>query len=95
MAATRPHALKFKILAECSKSKARSSHLTLPHSLVETPVFMPVGTQGTLKGLATEQLEELDCRLILGNTYHLGHRPVRIVLVCLCETKPGRSKAWV
>lgn len=36
---------------------------------------MPVGTQGTVKGLTSEQLEELGCGIILGNTYHLGHRP--------------------
>lgn len=69
-------ALKFEVLAECSTTKARASILTLPHSAVETPVFMPVGTQGTMKGLTPKQLEELDCRLILGNTYHLGMRPV-------------------
>ena len=50
--------------------------MKLPHYTVDTPVFMPVGTQGTLKGLAPEQLEELDCKIMLGNTYHLGHRPV-------------------
>ena len=50
--------------------------MKLPHYTVDTPVFMPVGTQGTLKGLAQEQLEELDCKIMLGNTYHLGHRPV-------------------
>lgn len=50
--------------------------MTLPHAVVDTPVFMPVGTQGTLKGLIPEQMEELDCHIMLGNTYHLGHRPV-------------------
>jgi len=50
--------------------------MVLPHAVVETPVFMPVGTQGTLKGLTCEQLDELGCRIILGNTYHLGNRPV-------------------
>lgn len=49
--------------------------MELPHASVDTPVFMPVGTQGTLKGLLTEQLEKMDCRIMLGNTYHLGNRP--------------------
>jgi tRNA-guanine family transglycosylase len=40
--------------------------MELPHANVDTPVFMPVGTQGTLKGLLPEQLEKLDCRIILG-----------------------------
>ena len=68
-------ALKFTVLAECSTSRARTSLMELPHAQVDTPVFMPVGTQGTLKGLITEQLERMDCRIILGNTYHLGNRP--------------------
>jgi len=70
------HALSFSIVAECSVSKARACMMVLPHAVVETPVFMPVGTQGTLKGLTSEQLDELGCRIMLGNTYHLGNRPV-------------------
>ena len=50
--------------------------MILPHKTVDTPVYMPVGTQGTLKGVLPEQLEEMNCQLILSNTYHLGHRPV-------------------
>lgn len=49
--------------------------MSLTHYDVETPVFMPVGTQGTVKGLLPDQLEELDCQIILGNTYHLGVKP--------------------
>ncbi|KAI8871932.1 putative queuine tRNA-ribosyltransferase [Ramicandelaber brevisporus] len=49
--------------------------MTLPHFTAHCPMFMPVGTQGTMKGLTTGQLEELDCHVILGNTYHLGNRP--------------------
>nr|CAG8452844.1 8728_t:CDS:2 [Entrophospora candida] len=68
-------ALKFEILAKCSTTKARVSKLTLPHGLVDLPVFMPVGTQGTLKGLTPKQLEDLNCQIMLNNTYHLGLRP--------------------
>ena len=69
-------ALSFKVLAKCSHSKARASLLTLPHQSVQLPVFMPVGTQGTMKGISCHQLKEhLDCEILLGNTYHLGHRP--------------------
>ena len=50
--------------------------MTLPHAVVDTPVFMPVGTQGTLKAVVPEQLEQLGCQIMLGNTYHLGNRPV-------------------
>lgn len=69
-------ALSFKILAECPISKARVAKMRLPHHTVDTPVFMPVGTQGTLKAMTPQQLIDLDCQLILGNTYHLGNRPV-------------------
>lgn len=71
--------LTFEIIAECKTSKARSARMVLPHGAVETPVFMPVGTQGTLKGLLPEQVSDLGYRLMLGNTYHLGHRPVKIL----------------
>lgn len=70
-------ALKFEIVAKCAVSKARTSKLIMPHGPVDAPVFMPVGTQGTMKGVTSEQLEDLDCKILLGNTYHLGLRPVR------------------
>ncbi|KAL3267393.1 hypothetical protein HHI36_011522 [Cryptolaemus montrouzieri] len=67
--------LLFTILAECNSSKARVSKMQLPHGVVDTPVFMPVGTQGTLKGILPEQLEKLDLQIMLANTYHLGTKP--------------------
>ncbi|XP_058864041.1 queuine tRNA-ribosyltransferase catalytic subunit 1 [Acipenser ruthenus] len=67
--------LALRIVAECPVSKARACELTLPHCTVSTPVFMPVGTQGTLKGITSSQLEALGCQICLGNTYHLGMRP--------------------
>jgi queuine tRNA-ribosyltransferase len=54
---------------------ARTGRLTTPHAEIETPVFMPVGTQGTVKGVPQETLEELTAQIILGNTYHLYLRP--------------------
>ena len=54
---------------------ARRGRLTTPHGAIETPVFMPVGTQATVKSLRNEALEELGARVILGNTYHLYLRP--------------------
>jgi hypothetical protein len=56
--------LKFEIIA--TYKRARVSRLHLPHYTASTPMFMPVGTQGTVKGLAPEQLESLDCHVILG-----------------------------
>ncbi|CAF0821923.1 unnamed protein product [Rotaria sordida] len=74
------NALHFEVTHTCKTTKARVGRLKLGRNHtsrgpIETPVFMPVGTQGTLKGLTPEQLHQLNCRIILGNTYHLGHRP--------------------
>src|SRR5271170_2383281 len=54
---------------------ARRGRLTTPHGTIETPVFMPVGTQATVKALRQEDLEELGASIILANTYHLFLRP--------------------
>ena len=66
-------ALTFQVIAQCGR--ARSSRMTLPHHECRTPMFMPVGTQGSVKGLTSRQLQDLDCHVILGNTYHLENRP--------------------
>ncbi|KAI0597935.1 Queuine tRNA-ribosyltransferase [Biscogniauxia sp. FL1348] len=73
-------ALTFELVARCSTTRARASLLTLPHGPVQLPVFMPVATQASLKGLTPEQLEETGCRLCLNNTYHLGLKPGQEVL---------------
>nr|XP_046186268.1 queuine tRNA-ribosyltransferase catalytic subunit 1-like isoform X2 [Oncorhynchus gorbuscha] len=67
--------LALRIIAECPVTKARACDLKLPHCTVSTPVFMPVGTQGTMKGITVDQLDDLGCQICLGNTYHLGMRP--------------------
>jgi len=65
----------FELLHRDSESEARLGKITTPHGEVETPVFMPVGTQGTVKGLTPETVHDLGARIILGNTYHLHLRP--------------------
>ncbi|MDE2370766.1 MAG: tRNA guanosine(34) transglycosylase Tgt [Burkholderiales bacterium] len=65
--------LKFELLA--SEGAARRGRLTLNHGVVETPVFMPVGTYGTVKGVLPRSLEEMGAQIILGNTFHLWMRP--------------------
>jgi queuine tRNA-ribosyltransferase len=65
--------IEFKI--ETRAGAARAGQLITPHGEIETPVFMPVGTLGTVKAIPQEVLEELDARIILGNTYHLYLRP--------------------
>ena len=67
-------ALEFGVLKEFNKT-ARASILKLPHGDVRTPVFMPVGTQGAIKGLLPSEMEDLGCQILLANTYHLGLRP--------------------
>jgi len=65
--------LRFEIKA--TKDCCRRGTLHTPHGPVETPVFMPVGTQATVKGISQDILEELGAQIILGNTYHLYLRP--------------------
>lgn len=69
-----------KLTSKRQTTKARASVLTLPHGPVQTPLFMPVATQASLKGLTPEQLENVGCRLCLNNTYHLGLKPGQAVL---------------
>ncbi len=64
---------KFKILK--SSSRARRGELQTHHGIVQTPVFMPVGTKGTVKAMLPQELAEIGFEIILGNTYHLHLRP--------------------
>jgi len=67
-----PH---FDLLLTDPHTAARRGRLRTRHGVVETPIFMPVGTQGTVKGVSPVQLRELGAQIILGNTYHLNLRP--------------------
>jgi len=67
--------MTFTITSTDSETKARAGTMELPHGSVETPVFMPVGTAGTVKAILHSTLEEMGIKLILGNTYHLYLRP--------------------
>ena len=67
---------RFEILAECPRTRARAGVLHTAHGPVETPAFMPVGTQATVKSLTPKQLaEEVGAQMVLANTYHLWLRP--------------------
>ena len=69
-------ALKFEIIRKDPQGHARRGRITLPHGTVETPVFMPVGTQATVKSMTPQDLsEDIGAEIILGNTYHLMLRP--------------------
>ena len=65
----------FTLLHTDSGSKARSGLLETPHGVIETPIFMPVGTQGSVKTLHPDDLVMMEAQIILGNTYHLWLRP--------------------
>lgn len=65
----------YKIVKICQQSKARIGILSTPSGKIETPVFMPVGTNGTVKTLTPEELTEIGSQIILSNTYHLYLRP--------------------
>jgi queuine tRNA-ribosyltransferase len=65
----------FELLATDRHSKARRGRLTSAHGEIDTPAFMPVGTQGSVKGVSPRELRELHAQIVLGNTYHLFIRP--------------------
>jgi len=65
----------FELLATDPASKARRGRLTTAHGVIETPIFMPVGTQGSVKAVSPRELREMNAQIILGNTYHLFVRP--------------------
>ena len=65
----------FELLGKDPSSKARRGRLTTGHGVIETPAFMPVGTQGSVKAVSPRELRELGAQIILGNTYHLFVRP--------------------
>ena len=67
--------LNFERLGTDPGSHARRGRLTLNHGVVETPIFMPVGTYGTVKGVMPRSLHEMGAQIILGNTFHLWMRP--------------------
>ena len=75
------------LIKECSRSGARLGKLHTPHGTFDTPMFMPVGTQATVKTLAPEELYAMGSQVILSNTYHLflrpGHELVKKPEVCI------------
>lgn len=68
-------AVTYELIKQCPVTGARAGRLHTPHGSFETPMFMPVGTQGTVKTLSPEELKEMGAGFILGNTYHLFLRP--------------------
>ena len=68
--------MKFELSAKDPKSKARAGEITTEHGKIQTPIFMPVGTAGTVKAVHQRELtQDIEAQIILGNTYHLYLRP--------------------
>jgi len=82
----------FDFTVDATSGRARAGSLTLPHGTVETPVFMPVGTQGTVRALSPNDLRSVGATLVLANTYHLHVRPGEHVVATLGALH--RFMAW-
>src|SRR5512133_1849405 len=65
----------FQLLKTDTATQARRGRLRTRHGVVETPIFMPVGTQGTVKAVTPAHLREIGAQIVLSNTYHLNRRP--------------------
>ena len=70
----------FEVIASDSATEARAGRITTAHGMIDTPVFMPVGTQGSVKALTQQMLEDAGAQTILGNTYHLYLRPGHLLI---------------
>lgn len=68
-------AVRFELLKESSECNARLGKLYTPHGVIETPIFMPVGTRATVKAMTPEEVKDLGAQIILSNTYHLYLKP--------------------
>jgi len=68
-------AVKYELIKTCKQTGARLGRVHTPHGSFDTPAFMPVGTQATVKGMSPDELKEIDAQIILSNTYHLYMRP--------------------
>ncbi|MFC0332115.1 tRNA guanosine(34) transglycosylase Tgt [Paenibacillus sepulcri] len=68
-------AITYELIKTCKQSGARLGRVHTPHGVIETPAFMPVGTQATVKTMSPEELKQMDAHIILSNTYHLFIRP--------------------
>jgi queuine tRNA-ribosyltransferase len=75
-----PDSCSFELLNRTRQTRARAGRVTTAHGSFDTPAFMPVGTQGTVKALTQQMLEEAGAAIILGNTYHLYLRPGHLII---------------
>ena len=83
----------FDLHATADGSRARRGTLTTAHAVIETPVFMPVGTRGTVRTQSHADMEKLGARIVLANTYHLLLKPGPEVLEHMAEGRSNRGIA--
>jgi queuine tRNA-ribosyltransferase len=67
--------VRYELIKTCKQTGARLGKVHTPRGIIDTPAFMPVGTQATVKGMSPDELKEMDAQIILSNTYHLYMRP--------------------
>jgi queuine tRNA-ribosyltransferase len=72
--------VRYEFIKACKQTGARLGRVHTPHGSFDTPAFMPVGTQATVKGMSPRELEEIEAQIILSNTYHLYMRPGRSIV---------------
>ncbi|HAK72555.1 MAG TPA: tRNA guanosine(34) transglycosylase Tgt, partial [Sporomusaceae bacterium] len=68
-------AITYELIKKCSQTGARVGRIYTPHGVFDTPMFMPVGTQATVKAVSPDELKAMGAGIILSNTYHLYLRP--------------------
>jgi len=73
-------AIRYEFIKKCKQTGARLGRVHTPHGSFDTPAFMPVGTQATVKGMSPEELKQIDAQIILSNTYHLYMRPKESII---------------
>ncbi len=88
------HVLEFRVHKKCLVSRARTGEITTSHGKFATPVFMPVGTQGSVRAVSPEELVESGARIILANTYHLYLRPGHRIIEKLGGAAPLYELVW-
>ena len=78
----------FEVIKQDAESGARAGILHTPHGDIETPIYMPVGTQASVKGILPKDLKEIGAQIILSNTYHLHMRPGDELIKSLFSESP-------
>ena len=89
--------MKFELQATAAGTNARAGEITTDHGKIETPIFMPVGTLGSVKGVHQRELrDDIKAQIILGNTYHLYLRPgIEILRLTAAVFRSFRSRTGV